>query len=304
MPCAGPVHRYPRTSSCTASASAAASSKWATESARSPRQSRRAAQESIRHWRETNRSPIPSAKRLPSSPAASAATRVTRACISPYACQPRIWLTPPPDRRPYAREIAAPPRSTAGRCRSCVRGTQPAAVSTRASSAGRRSLGRSSPPRLPAPRAPNRQDSSIALSANARARSAGGAPAFASSSAACSQNSPSRMLAPRQPQRPQCRARVSATATSWFSRLHANAARRLSISASPGRGVAHRRRRPACRAGPPTRCSGRGGGPDVVGLAGLAELFQRVLAHRLQQPVSRRSRRCRRRRRATCPRAG
>ena len=28
-------------------------------------------------------------------------------------------------------------------------------------------------------------------------------------------------------------------------------------------------------------------GPHVVGFAGLAELFQRVLAHRLQQPVSR-----------------
>ena len=131
---------------------------------------------------------------------------------------------------------------------------------------------------------------SAALSASARARTAGatsGCCASRSARAVSNQVSPSRM---RRGCHSGCSedASANASSTSEFSRLHPNAARRLSISSvglldalliiTARRRVeqgGHRRVVIAM-----TRAHG-------VGFAGLAELFLRVLAHRLQQPVSR-----------------
>ena len=131
---------------------------------------------------------------------------------------------------------------------------------------------------------------STALSASARARTAGATPgccASRSARAVSNQVSPSRM-------RPRachsgCSDDASANASSMseFSRLHANAARRLSISRfglldalliiTASRRVEQRGQR---RVVIPVAC------PHGVGLAGLAEFFQGVLAHRLQESIA------------------
>ena len=133
-------------------------------------------------------------------------------------------------------------------------------------------------------------ESSTALSASARARTAAATSASCATSwvrTASNQANPSRTRPRASHSGCSDDASVNASSVSEFSRLHANAARRLSISVSACsmtlliitacRRVEQRRQRRVVIA--VTR-------PHGVGFAGLAELFQRVLAHGFQQPVA------------------
>ena len=191
----------------------------------------------------------------------------------------------------------SPRRSMAGPPRGCRTAIPPQAVSARASRAGSstsRAIARACG-LAPCCRWHQSSASSMALSASARARTAGATSAgcaFRSVRAASNQASPSRMRPRANHSGCSDDASANASSISEFSRLHANAARRLSISVSAcSMTLAHGRL--------PRRGVEQGGHGRVVvavtrahgvGLAGLAELFLRVLAHRLQQPVSRSAR--------------
>ena len=184
--------------------------------------------------RESNRSPIASARSRPSSAAARAAIG-SPAMTAPNACQPRIWLSlhgrlvRGPGRSPR-RSTAGPPRGCRRRCRRRRSAPGPAGR-------GRRLPARSPGLVRPAPCCRWRQPMR-------RARPCRRAPARAppaphrlwcvlwSVRAASNQPSPSRMRPRASHSGCSDDASANASSISEFSRLHANAARRLSISVS------------------------------------------------------------------------
>ena len=158
---------------------------------------------------------------------------------------------------------------------------------TSAGSSSSRAIGRTlrAGPCFAAPR----QRSQGGLSASTRARTASATSSLGrpGRSSRCRTSRALRGIGLADPQRLQRRRELRARSMSPVSRLQPNAARRLSIRFRPARAPlivgAARRVEP----GGHRRVVVAVTRSDGVGFAGLAELFQRVLAHGFQQPVSR-----------------
>ena len=242
-----------------------------------------------RHWRETKPSPMPSAIRSPSSAADLRSDRF--ADDERRQSLLRQDLPQQPGITDVTREVRPPRRSTAPANFGRAWASTPQAVSARATSAGSPSSRaiakiRSTSSIDLVPAEERQQQRLVRGRPYACRRHVAGLVALVGQRGA-EPGQPLLDASPRQPQRLQRRRqRQRQLGVRSFSRLHAKAARRLSISVPPARCAARGRRRSERRVGPPSRCSGRGGGPHVIASPDSCELLLRVLAHGLQQPVA------------------